>query len=138
LLNRHAVLLTSVWLKLFVKAVLTKAVPEIFWTIRNDQLGLEPQTMVRRHNASGCDLCNRTGISGRTLLLDALMVTLGPAERDKIYKALMRNVNDILLEEGLLFIRVAMVWWTLFFQALLIPNPRLATSNHKTARNQIG
>jgi general secretion pathway protein E len=67
-----------------------------------DQLGLEPQTMVRRHNASGCDLCNRTGISGRTLLLDALMVTLGPAERDKIYKALMRNVNDILLEEGVI------------------------------------
>jgi general secretion pathway protein E len=67
-----------------------------------DQLGVEPQTMVRRHNASGCDLCNRTGISGRTLLLDALMVTLGPAERDKIYKALMRNVNDILLEEGVI------------------------------------
>ncbi|MBP9050565.1 MAG: Flp pilus assembly complex ATPase component TadA [Alphaproteobacteria bacterium] len=66
------------------------------------QLGVEPQTMVRRHNASGCDLCNRTGISGRTLLLDALMVTLGPAERDKIYKALMRNVNDILLEEGVI------------------------------------
>lgn len=67
-----------------------------------DQLGVEPQTMIRRHNASGCDLCNRTGISGRTLLLDALMVTLGPAERDKIYKALMRNVNDILLEEGVI------------------------------------
>jgi general secretion pathway protein E len=67
-----------------------------------DQLGVDPQTMVRRHNASGCDLCNRTGISGRTLLLDALMVTLGPAERDKIYKALMRNVNDILLEEGVI------------------------------------
>lgn len=66
------------------------------------QLGIEPQTVVRRHNASGCDLCNRTGISGRTLLLDALMVTLGPAERDKIYKALMRNVNDILLEEGVI------------------------------------
>ncbi len=67
-----------------------------------DQLGIEPQTIIRRHNASGCDLCNRTGISGRTLLLDALMVTLGPAERDKIYKALMRNVNDILLEEGVI------------------------------------
>lgn len=66
------------------------------------QLGVEPQTMIRRHNASGCDLCNRTGISGRTLLLDALMVTLGPAERDKIYKALMRNVNDILLEDGVI------------------------------------
>ena len=36
------------------------------------------------------------------MLLDALMVTLGPAERDKIYKALMRNVNDILLEEGVI------------------------------------
>jgi type II secretory ATPase GspE/PulE/Tfp pilus assembly ATPase PilB-like protein len=65
-----------------------------------DMLGIDPNIIVRRHNTSGCDLCNRTGISGRTLLLDALMITVGPSERDKIYKALMHNVNDILQQEG--------------------------------------
>lgn len=66
------------------------------------QLDLDPETQVRRHNTSGCDLCNRTGISGRTLLLDALLITLGPAQRDGIYKALMRNVNEIAHEEGVI------------------------------------
>jgi type II secretory ATPase GspE/PulE/Tfp pilus assembly ATPase PilB-like protein len=65
-----------------------------------EMLGIDPNIIVRRHNTSGCDLCNRTGISGRTLLLDALMITIGPSERDKIYKALMHNVNDILQQTG--------------------------------------
>lgn len=63
-------------------------------------LGIDPNIIVRRHNSSGCDLCNRTGISGRTLLIDALIITLGPADRDKVYRALMHNVNDIVLEDG--------------------------------------
>ncbi len=63
-------------------------------------LGVEPEVALRRHNTSGCDLCNRTGISGRTLLLDALLITVGPSERDHIYKALMRNVNEINDQEG--------------------------------------
>lgn len=67
-----------------------------------EQLGIDPKLQVRLHNTSGCDLCNRTGISGRTLLLDALLITLGPAERDKIYKALMHNVNDISNQEGVI------------------------------------
>lgn len=66
------------------------------------QLGIESSAIIRRLNTSGCDLCHRTGISGRTLLLDALMITLGPAERDHIYKALMHNVNDIVHEEGVI------------------------------------
>ncbi len=65
-----------------------------------DMLGIDPTIIVRRHNTSGCDLCNRTGISGRTLLLDALMITLGPGERDKVYKALIQNVNEVVLQEG--------------------------------------
>lgn len=67
-----------------------------------DQLGLEPSVVLRRHNSSGCDLCNRTGISGRTLLLDALLITLGPGDRDKIYRALMKNVNEIIDEDGVI------------------------------------
>lgn len=66
------------------------------------QLGIDPALIVRRHNTSGCDLCNRTGISGRTLLLDALLITLGPGDRDRIFRALMQNVNDIVNEEGVI------------------------------------
>jgi type II secretory ATPase GspE/PulE/Tfp pilus assembly ATPase PilB-like protein len=65
-------------------------------------LGLPDDTKVRRHNTSGCDLCNRTGIAGRTLLLDALLITLGPAQRNDIYEALMSNVNRIPEQEGVM------------------------------------
>ncbi len=63
---------------------------------------LTGETSIRTHNGSGCDLCNRTGISGRTLLLDAILITLGPAQRNSIYEALMQNVNDIIHEEGVI------------------------------------
>ncbi|MCF8495441.1 MAG: Flp pilus assembly complex ATPase component TadA [Alphaproteobacteria bacterium] len=66
------------------------------------ELGIEPHIQVRRHNTSGCDLCNRTGISGRTLLLDALIITVGPSQRNGIYEALLTNVNNILREEGVI------------------------------------
>lgn len=56
-------------------------------------LGVDADTNVRRHNPTGCDLCNRTGIMGRTLLLDAIMIPLGPSQREEIYDALLKNVN---------------------------------------------
>ncbi len=65
-------------------------------------LGLDEKQEVRTHNTSGCDLCSRTGISGRTLLLDALLITLGPSHRNNIYEALIGNVNNILHEEGVI------------------------------------
>ena len=64
------------------------------------RLGIKASQDVKKHNTSGCDLCSRTGISGRTLLLDALLITLGPGERNNIYEALIGNVNNILEEEG--------------------------------------
>ncbi|MGH1397946.1 MAG: GspE/PulE family protein [Alphaproteobacteria bacterium] len=67
-----------------------------------ERLGIDTKAKIRRHNTSGCDLCNRTGISGRTLLLDALLITLGPAQRNDIYQALIGNVNDIIHEEGVI------------------------------------
>lgn len=67
-----------------------------------EMLGLDEDTKTRRHNTSGCDLCNRTGISGRTLLLDALLINLGPAQRNDIYEALLSNVNRIPEQEGVL------------------------------------
>ncbi len=66
------------------------------------QFGMDPQAPVRRHNTSGCDLCNRTGIAGRTLLLDALLITLGPGHRNGIYEALIANANDVVSEEGVI------------------------------------
>lgn len=67
-----------------------------------ERLGLDPDTGVRTHNSAGCDLCNRTGISGRTLLLDAILITLGPGQRNNVYQALITNVNDIIGEEGVM------------------------------------
>lgn len=67
-----------------------------------DQFGIDPEAKIRRHNTSGCDLCNRTGISGRTLLLDALLIALGPGHRNSIYEALMNNVNNVTQEEGVI------------------------------------
>jgi type II secretory ATPase GspE/PulE/Tfp pilus assembly ATPase PilB-like protein len=64
------------------------------------EFGISSDTKVRRHNTSGCDLCNRTGISGRTLLLDALIITVGPGQRNDIYEALMSNVNTVMHEDG--------------------------------------
>ncbi len=63
-------------------------------------LGLAPDHQLRRHNSSGCDLCNRTGISGRTLLLDAILLTSGPGQRNHIYEALMKNINGIADADG--------------------------------------
>ncbi len=67
-----------------------------------NELGIAPDANVRKHNTNGCDLCNRTGIMGRTLLLDAMVITLGPGQRNDIYEALMRNVNDISKQDGVI------------------------------------
>ncbi len=67
-----------------------------------NMMGIDPDASVRRHNPTGCDLCNRTGIMGRTLLLDALLIPLGPSQRDSIYNALMQNVNGIIREDGVI------------------------------------
>lgn len=66
------------------------------------QLGITAETDIRTHNITGCDLCNRTGIQGRTLLLDAIMITLPPGARNDIYQALMSNVNDIIGHKGVI------------------------------------
>ncbi len=67
-----------------------------------EELGISPEDKVKIHNTSGCDLCNRTGISGRTLLLDAILITLGPGQRNDIYEALIKNSNDIPNQEGVI------------------------------------
>lgn len=65
-------------------------------------LGLTGDERIKTHNNSGCDLCNRTGISGRTLLLDAMLLTMGPGQRNGIYEALMDNINTLPAEPGVI------------------------------------
>lgn len=65
-----------------------------------EKLEIEHDVSVKKHNTSGCDLCSRTGIAGRTLLLDALLINLGPSQRNNVYEALIDNVNNVLHEDG--------------------------------------
>ena len=65
-------------------------------------LNIGAEDDVRMHNPSGCDLCNRTGISGRTLLLDAILLTSASGQRNAIYEALIQNVNNLIGEEGVI------------------------------------
>lgn len=66
-------------------------------------LHLNGDDFVRRHNHSGCNLCNRTGILGRTLLLEALLVKGETEKRNKVYDALLGNVNDVAKVDGVEF-----------------------------------
>ena len=65
-------------------------------------LDIDGENDVRMHNPSGCDLCNRTGISGRTLLLDAILLTSAAGQRNAIYEALTQNVNNLVGKEGVI------------------------------------
>jgi type II secretory ATPase GspE/PulE/Tfp pilus assembly ATPase PilB-like protein len=66
------------------------------------QFDVSPDQKVRTHNTGGCDLCNRTGIAGRTLLLDALIITTGPSQRNNVYESLINNVNTIVDQDGVI------------------------------------
>ncbi len=66
-------------------------------------LNLTPDQRIRRHNPSGCDLCNRTGYLGRTLLLDAILITSSPGKRDPVFKALLTNVSEVVECDGVIF-----------------------------------
>ena len=75
-------------------------------------LELKPDDNIRNHNPNGCDLCNRTGVLGRTLLLEALMIATPLAKRDPIFHALMNNVGDVLHQEGVSYTsrKQGLVW----------------------------
>lgn len=64
------------------------------------EFGFKGDEKVRTHNPEGCDLCHRTGIAGRTLLIDAILIELGPGQRNEVYEALIKNVNDLAKVEG--------------------------------------
>lgn len=59
------------------------------------KIGVDPHHVIRTHNHNGCDLCNRTGYMGRTLLMEALLIKAGQGNRQPIYLALLDNVNEV-------------------------------------------
>ena len=61
---------------------------------------LSSETIVCIQNNSGCDLCNNTGVLGRTLLLETLMITSSPSQREGIFGGMMSNVSSVLTEDG--------------------------------------
>ena len=68
------------------------------------RLELSEDDEIRTHNEKGCDLCNRTGVLGRALLLEALLIDTPLSKRDPIFHALIHNVNDIEHQEGIIFL----------------------------------
>jgi type II secretory ATPase GspE/PulE/Tfp pilus assembly ATPase PilB-like protein len=86
-----------------------------------DKLELAPNDMIRTHNGYGCDLCSRTGVLGRTLLLEALLVSTPLSKRDPIFHALMHNVNDVLHEEGVFYVSRASGVRSLVKEGLIDP-----------------
>jgi len=67
-----------------------------------NRFGFEGYEKVKAHNNAGCELCNRTGILGRTLLLDAMLLTSGPAQRNQVYQSLTDNLNTLPDQEGVI------------------------------------
>ncbi|MEM6811658.1 MAG: ATPase, T2SS/T4P/T4SS family [Pseudomonadota bacterium] len=80
----------------------TKKVSEVLSKEDIALLDIDPEAKIKTHNTSGCELCNRTGILGRTLLLDAMLLTSGPAQRNNVYESLLGNLNDLPKEEGVI------------------------------------
>lgn len=81
----------------------TSVAKDVLDTVELELLELKGDARVKTHNSSGCDLCNRTGILGRTLLLDTLLVTSNVSERSHIFKALREDVHSISEQEGVVF-----------------------------------
>lgn len=71
---------------------------------QREELHLEPEHIIKAHNPTGCDLCNRSGYLGRVLLLEALIVDTVTSKRDPIFHALMHNVNDLIHQEGVVHV----------------------------------
>ncbi len=65
------------------------------------QFDFDGTEKVKTHNSAGCELCNRTGILGRTLLLDAMLLTSGAGQRNAVYECLLNNLNKLPEEEGI-------------------------------------
>ncbi len=91
-----------------------------------ERLELDAHTVVHLQNPNGCDLCNRTGILGRTLLLEALLIDTPLAKRDPIFHALMENVNNVALEDGVTYYRRLDNLKSLVKEGLIDPNKALA------------
>ncbi len=73
---------------------------EILSDAEIQHLQLTPDTHIHQHNPNGCDLCNRTGYLGRTLLLEALLIEANEKTREKVYNTLITDINRLRDVEG--------------------------------------
>lgn len=105
-------------------AVKTQA-KAILSPLEQETLHLEPDDMIATRNPGGCDLCNRTGILGRALLLESLLVDTPTSKRDKIFDSLMHNVNDIAHQEGVKFMSRRQGVFSLVKDGLIDPKAAL-------------
>ncbi len=80
----------------------SQAIPvsEIMVETEMHTLRVDSNHIIRRHNPNGCDLCNRTGYLGRTLLLEVLLVEGNDDARNKVYQAMTTNTSDVVRAEG--------------------------------------
>ncbi len=89
-------------------------------------LDLKSDQAVKLHSPNGCDLCNRTGILGRALLLEALIIDTPLSKRDPVFHALMHNVNDVLHQQNVLHVSRAQGVRNLVRDGLMDPKVGLA------------
>ncbi len=90
-----------------------------------DKLELDVNDVVALQNPDGCELCNHTGILGRTLLLEALLIDTPLSKRDPIFHALMENVNDVATQDGVTYYRRLDNLKSLVKEGLIDPNKAL-------------
>lgn len=77
-----------------------KPASETLSEVEMTRLDVQSITPLRSYNQHGCDLCNRTGYLGRTLMMEALLIKAGQGNRQPIYKAMIENVNEVATCDG--------------------------------------
>lgn len=73
---------------------------EILSDAEVQHLQLKSDSIIRQHNPNGCDLCNRSGYLGRTLLLEALLIEANEKTRESVYQTLMHDINKLRHTDG--------------------------------------
>jgi general secretion pathway protein E len=84
-------------------------------------LHLSENDMIRRHNPNGCDLCNRSGYYGRTLLLEVLIIEGNDDTRNTLYQTMLRNTAEVIKVPGVKFISRATNIRSLVREGLIDP-----------------
>ncbi len=65
-----------------------------------EMLDVKPNDILHLHSPNGCDLCNRTGYLGRTLLLESLLFEGGEIMRQSVYERMLENAYSVPKVDG--------------------------------------